>query len=154
MSAPLCFRDTRVTDIDALFEVRAHTRQNALTRADLAALGITPDSTAQALERGTIVGSVCTCEDRVVGFCSGNPHTGEVLVLAVRPEFEGRGIGQQLLARVVGRLQGAGRTRVWLAAAADPTVRAYAFYRALGWRPTGEHTDTGDDILELGSGIR
>src|SRR4051812_33920643 len=67
MSAQLVFRDTRVTDIDALFEVRANTRQNPLTRADLASLGITPDSTAQAFESGTIVGSVCTCEDRGVG---------------------------------------------------------------------------------------
>jgi hypothetical protein len=57
------FRDTQITDVDALFEVRANTRQNP--------------------------------------------------------------------------------------ASADPTVRAHGFYRALGWRPTGERTANGDEILEL-----
>jgi ribosomal protein S18 acetylase RimI-like enzyme len=143
------FRDTQIGDIDALFEVRASTRQNPLSRSDLAQIGITPQSTAEALESGALVGSVCTCDGRVIGFCSGDPHTGEVLVLAVLPDFEGRGTGRQLLGRVVQRLQRTAVARVWLAAAADPTVRAHGFYRALGWRPTGERIDNGDEILEL-----
>ena len=143
------FREIRVADIEALFDVRASTRQNPLSRANLSHLGITPDTTASALRSGALVGSVCTCNGRVVGFCSADPHTGEVLVLAVLPDFEGRGIGKHLLALVVAHLQNAGRTRVWLAAAADPAIRAHGFYRALGWRPTGECTDYGDEILEL-----
>lgn len=143
------FRDTLLSDIDALFEVRGRTRQNPLSRSDLAQLGITPQSTAAALNRGTLVGSVCTSNARVVGFCSGDVNTGEILVLAVLSDFEGHGIGRQLLTRVVSRLQTAGAQRLWLAAAADPTVRAHGFYRALGWRPTGERIDNGDEILEL-----
>ena len=145
------FRDTRVTDVDALFEVRASTRQNPLSCAELADLGITPGSTADGLQRGKIVGSVCTYQRRVVAFCSGDPQTGEILVLAVLPEYEGRGIGKQLLSRVVARLQHGGARRLWLAAAADPAVRAHGFYRALGWQPTGEHSAHGDEILELHS---
>jgi ribosomal protein S18 acetylase RimI-like enzyme len=145
----LAFRETRLSDIDALFEVRARTRQNPLSRVDLAQLGITPESTAAAFGSGTIVGFVCTCEDRVVGFCSGEFVSGEILVLAVLPDYEGRGVGKQLLSSVVARLHQAGARRVWLAAAADPTVRAQGFYRALGWRPTGERTSNGDEILEL-----
>ena len=49
------------------------------------------------------------------------------------PIYEGRGVGYG---------------RVWLAAAADPTVRAHGFYRSLGWRPTGELPPSGDEILE------
>jgi len=146
------FRDTRVADVDALFDVRASTRENPLSRAELAELGITPESTVAALKRGDIVGSVCLSNSHVVGFCSGDLATGEILVLAVLPDFEGRGIGKQLLARVVARLQSAGATRLWLAAAADPTVRAHGFYRALGWCPTGERVSHGDEILELRSG--
>jgi ribosomal protein S18 acetylase RimI-like enzyme len=145
----LVFRETRLSDIEALFEVRARTRQNPLSRADLAQLGITPESTAAAFGSGTIVGFVCTCDDRVVGFCSGEFDGGEILVLAVLPDFEGRGIGKQLLSSVVARLQQPGARRVWLAAAADPTVRAHGFYRALGWQPNGERTSNGDEILEL-----
>jgi len=151
--SPLEYRDTRVADINVLFEVRANTRQNPLSRADLAELGITPDSTTAALESGALVGSVCTCDDRVIGFCSGDPHTGEVLVLAVLPDYEGRGVGKQLLARVVERLQRARPIRVWLAAAADPTLRSHGFYRALGWRPTGERTENGDEILAWREGL-
>jgi hypothetical protein len=35
------------------------------------------------------------------------------------------------------------------AAFRDPALRAYGFYRALGWRPSGERTGSGDEILEL-----
>ena len=145
----LVFRETRLSDVEALFEVRARTRQNPLSRADLLQLGITPESTAAAFSSETIVGYVCTCDDRVVGFCSGEFDSGEILVLAVLPDFEGRGIGKQLLSSVVARLHQAGARQVWLAAAADPTVRAHGFYRALGWQPTGEQTPNGDEILEL-----
>jgi len=143
------FRDTRITDVDALFEVRANTRQNQLSRAALAELGITPESTSAALISGATVGAVCTYRKRVVGFCSGAVETGEILVLAVLPDYEGRRIGTRLLDYVVARLRKAGSPRLWLAAAADPTVRAHGFYRALGWRATGERTANGDEILEL-----
>jgi len=144
------FRDTRITDVEALFEVRANTRQNQLSRAALAELGITPESTSAALISGATVGAVCTYRKRVVGFCSGAVETGEILVLAVLPDYEGRRIGTRLLDYVVARLRKAGSPRLWLAAAADPTVRAYGFYRALGWQATGERTANGDEILELG----
>jgi hypothetical protein len=38
---------------------------------------------------------------------------------------------------------------VWLAANPDPAGRAHGFYRALGWRPTGEMQHGGDEILVL-----
>jgi ribosomal protein S18 acetylase RimI-like enzyme len=145
----LGFRDTLPSDVDALFEVRANTRQNPLSRAALAELGITPESTSADLVSGVIVGTVCVSAEKIVGFCSGAVETGEILVLAVLPDYERRGIGRQLLDHVVSRLRAAGVQRFWLAAAADPTVRAYGFYRALGWKATGERMDNGDEILEL-----
>jgi ribosomal protein S18 acetylase RimI-like enzyme len=146
------FHETQLTDIDALFELRGRTRQNPLSREALAQLGITPESTARDLTAGNIGGSVCTYNTRIVGFCTGDVHTGEILVLAVLPDYEGNGIGKRLLARVVGRLLANGDKRIWLAASADPTVRAHGFYRALGWQPTGQRTPNGDEILELHSG--
>jgi ribosomal protein S18 acetylase RimI-like enzyme len=108
-----------------------------------------PESAFIDLTSGANVGAVCTSEGQVVGFCSGAVATGEVLVLAVLPDYEGRGAGKRLLDRVVRRLRDAGAQRLWLAAAADPAVRAHGFYRAPGWRPTGERTGNGDEILEL-----
>jgi ribosomal protein S18 acetylase RimI-like enzyme len=145
----LAFRETRMSDIDALFDVRARTRHNPLSREDLAQLGVTPASTAVAFSSGGVVGFVCTYNNNVVGFCSGDLGSGEILVLAVLPDYEGRGVGKRLLSSVVARLHQTGVRRVWLAAAADPAVRAHGFYRALGWRPTGELTPNGDEILEL-----
>jgi GNAT superfamily N-acetyltransferase len=146
----LSCRETRVTDIEQLFDVRAATRENPLSRQTLAKLGYTPESTAADLLSGRIKGWVCVHQSRVVGFCSGHLESGEVLVLAILPEYEGRGIGKQLLARTVDWLRSAGASRVWLAASPDPLRRAHGFYRAQGWQPTGERTPCGDEILVLG----
>jgi ribosomal protein S18 acetylase RimI-like enzyme len=146
------FRETRPPDIEALFELRGRTRQNPLSREALAQLGITPGSTARDLIAGNIGGSVCTHNTRIVGFCTGDTHTGEILVLAVLPDYEGHGVGKRLLSRVVDRLHATGIKRIWLAASADPTVRAHGFYRVLGWQPNGQRTANGDEILELHSG--
>jgi ribosomal protein S18 acetylase RimI-like enzyme len=148
-SVELKFRETRLTDVDALFEIRGRTRQNPLTREALAQLGITPRSTERELTAGNIWGAVCMHNTRIVGFCTGEVHTGEILVLAVLPDYEGHGVGKQLLSRVVDRLQAAGAERIWLVASADPTVRAHGFYRALGWKPNGQRMINGDEILEL-----
>lgn len=64
----------------------------------------------------------------LVGFCTGDSPTAEVLVLAVLPEYEGKGIGERLLAHVVEWLQSTGFDKVWLAADSNPTIRADGFY--------------------------
>lgn len=144
------FRETRQTDLEGLFEVRAATRENPVSRDTLAKLGITADSVAAGLSGGWTKGWVCEHGSRVVGFCTGDLATGEVLVLAVLPQYEGLGIGRKLLSLVVGQLSAARARRVWLAASSNPAVRSYGFYRALGWRATGERTGNGDEILVLG----
>jgi GNAT superfamily N-acetyltransferase len=146
----LTFRETRVTDIEQLFDVRAATRENPLSREALAELGITPESTAADLLSGRIKGWVCVHESGVVGFCSGHLESREVLVLAVLPEFEGQGIGKQLLERTVDWLRSEGAGRIWLSASPNPLRRAHGFYRAQGWQPTGERTPFGDEILAFG----
>lgn len=70
-------------------------------------------------------------------------------MLAVLPEHEGRGVGRRLLGEVVGEMRTRGHRRVWLAASPDPAIRAHGFYRAQGWRPTGQVDAIGDEILEL-----
>lgn len=147
--AVVTFREMREDDIDELFDVRGATRENAISRERLAGMGITPASVAENLVAGRTRGWVCACESRIVGFCIGESAGGEVLVLAVLPEFEGRGIGKTLLSLAVGWLRSFRPVRVWLGASADPGTRSYGFYRSLGWRPVGEKDEHGDEVLVL-----
>ncbi len=75
-----------------------------------------------------------------------------MLVLAVLDGHEGLGIGARLLTRVVRWLRSEDHPQPWLAASPDPRIRAHGFYRALGWRPTGEALENGDQILVLPPG--
>src|SRR5687768_794264 len=112
-------------------------------------MGITAASVAEGLAAGTLQGWVCSDDSRIVGFCMGDSERGEVGVLAVLPDYEGRGIGKALLSRVVDWLRMFDPPRIWLGAPRDPAARAYGFYRSLGWRPTGETDANGDEVLVL-----
>lgn len=143
----LLYRNTLPRDIDQLFDVRAKTRENPISHEQLATLGITPEAIAEALGTGDIAGWVCVENNRVVGFCSGDVQTGEILVLAVLPEYESRGIGKTLLLKVIQELSHYEHETLWLAADSNSQVRSHGFYRKLGWKPTGETLENGDEIL-------
>jgi ribosomal protein S18 acetylase RimI-like enzyme len=145
----LTFREAHEGDLDELLDVRAATRENAIARAQLARMGITVASMSESLARGTLKGWVCSSGSSIVGFCMGDSEKGEVAVLAILPAYEGRGIGRTLLSLVVEWLCSFNPARVWLGASPNPDTRAYGFYRALGWRPTGETDARGDEILVL-----
>ncbi|WP_051534627.1 GNAT family N-acetyltransferase [Deefgea rivuli] len=144
----MIFRPTLEQDIEALFILRAVTRENPMSIEQLAALGITPESSKAALAAGEIAGWVCSVQDQIVGFCSGDCASGEVLVLAVLPEYEGQGVGKGLLQRMVEQL-GQQHSRIWLAANPDPQGRAYGFYRRQGFVAARHFDAAGDEILEL-----
>ena len=149
----LIFRETLRSDIEGLFSVRARTRENPISKEQLASLGITAESIAKQMASGRMKGWVCLdSSSTLVGFCNGDAETGEVLVLAVLPDYEGRGIGTHLLSRVVEWLQSVGSHTIWLAASPDSRIRAHGFYRSLGWRPNGEIDENDDEILEFESG--
>lgn len=144
----LTFRKMDVQDIPATLAVRLSTVENAITLEELEQhYGVTPESLADAL-RSDVAGWLCEDRAAVVGFAMGDRRSGEVLVVAVRPEYECRGIGRELLTRVQDWLFAEGHRALWLLANPDPEVRASGFYRKLGWSPTGERR--GDDhVLKL-----
>lgn len=129
--------------------LRGQTRENAVSAARLQSLGITAQTWAADIRTNTLLGFDCRVDDALAGYCFGNTHSGEVVVLVVGPAFEGLGIGQRLLALVVEQLRGLGHSRLFLGCAADPLVRSYGFYRHLGWRSTGSVDKLGDEVLEL-----
>lgn len=100
-------------------------------------------------EIGLLSSWECVLDSRVIGHCTGDSTTGEIIGLAVAPTYQGQGIGGRLLSLVVDALRSAGAKRIWLAVPSDPALRAYGFYRAVGWVPTRERANDGSEILEL-----
>lgn len=141
-------REMREDDIEAVIKVRLSTRENVVTLQELEDnYGVTPESLAAAM-RGTVRGWLCEDGGRAVGFSMGNKRAGEVQVLAVLPDYEGRGIGKALLSQVQDWLRGEGWEEIWLKANPDPEIRASGFYEHLGWEATGE-VQGEDHILKL-----
>jgi len=130
-------------------ELRGQTRENPITAEALRNVGITAESWAHDVETEQTRGFIALSGARMVGYSFGDLNTGEVLVLAVLPAYEGQGIGQQLLAMLIEQLQGHGHTRLFLGCSPDPAVRSYGFYRRLGWQSTGSLDSHGDEVLEL-----
>jgi GNAT superfamily N-acetyltransferase len=129
--------------------MRGLTRENAVSVAGLASLGITAESWGKKIEAGGLSGHLCVDDDRIVGYCFGDKETGEIVVLALLPEYESRGIGRTLLSRAVEDLWSIGFKRLVLSCSKNPSHRSYGFYRHVGWRATGTFDAHADEVLEL-----
>jgi len=145
----IIYRSARAEDAAECIRLRTLTRENAVTEAELAAAGITRDTWAAGIDAGLYPGVVALDGDELAGYCFAHRDTGEIVVLALLPRYEGRGVGKTLLNRVVDLLRQRGFARVFLGCAADPSVRSHGFYRHLGWRSTGTFNAAGDEVLEL-----
>ena len=137
------------SDTGECIVLRGMTRENAITAPRLASYGITAESGAKQIEERRIIGYVCIDGNRIVGYCYGDRHTGEIQVLALLPDYEGRGIGKTLLSHVAAHLRSIGFRRLFLGCSNSPGHRSYGFYRHLGWRSTGTLDAHGDEMLEL-----
>lgn len=146
-------REMMPSDLESVFAVRLATRENRVTMEELADdYGITLDGLAQDM-RTHLRGWLAEDGRRAVGFSMGDATTGEVQVVAVHPDYEDRGLGKALLARVVDWLFAQKHAEVWLRANPDPTLRAFGFYRKLGWQRTGEVRGS-EEILRLSRSAR
>lgn len=134
-------------DVAECVAIRGLTRENAVSATRLAELGITVQSWAADVAADRLPGFVWATPAQLAGYCFGDAASGEVVVLALRPAFEGQGLGKALLAATMAELRGRGHPQLTLGCAADPAVRSYGFYRHLGWRPTGERDRYGDEVL-------
>lgn len=143
------FRPADPSDAVACVRIRGLTRENAISEERLKSAGITARSWAEDIRNGSLPGFVCVSDARVVGYCFGASKTGEVVVLALLPEYENQGFGRKLLEMVVAQLHGFGHRRLFLGCSPDPACRAYGFYRHLGWRSTGNLDGFGDEVLEF-----
>ena len=141
------YRQMQIDDLAAAFAVRLSTLENAMTMERLARVyGITPQSLSEAM-KSHVKGWLCEDSGKVVGFAMGDLASGEVQVVAVRPEHEGKGIGKNLLMLVQSWLFSEGFDEIWLLADPDPGLRAHGFYRKLGWQATGERRK-GNEVMK------
>jgi GNAT superfamily N-acetyltransferase len=148
VATPQC-RPAVPADAAECIQLRSKTRENAISVAHLASLGISVASWTKRIAAASVIGHVCTDGGRIVGYCFGDGHTGEILVLALLPDYEGRGIGRLLLSLVVKDLWKIGFRRLFLGCSKNPGHRSHGFYRHLGWRPTGALNAQADEVLEL-----
>lgn len=128
------------SDFSALIELRGKAAQNAMSPNELEAVGVTEASMKAAI-KGTHRGWLVENEGRPVGFAMGDAQAGELTVIALLPDFEGKGFGSDLLAKVETWLGQQGCKEIWLTTDVDQKLRAYGFYISQGWK---------DDKLENG----
>ena len=142
------YRQLQISDLPAALTVRLSTVENAITIEELEShYGITPQSVSEAM-KSHVKDWLCEASGRLVGFAMGDRSNGEVQVVAILPEYEGRGIGKDLLMRVQTWLFSEGHEEIWLLANPDPNTRAHGFYRKLGWRATGSLRED-DEVMKL-----
>jgi len=145
----LTYRPALPSDIASCIELRGKTRENAVSVERLKQLGVTHSSWSADVASGNLPGYVCLEHDQIVGCCFADKRTGEIVVLALLPKWEGQGIGRSLLAMMVAELARLGFRRLFLGCSSDPKVRSYGFYRHLGGRSTGACDVNHDEVLEL-----
>ena len=147
MNQNTIFRLAVPTDLPACMDIRNQTPDNPIPREVLESIGVTEASWGLKMNAGVYQGIVVECDNTLVGYCFVDTETAEVLVLALLAGYDGSGLGKELLSRGMELLWAAGHQKLWLAAAPDPAMKAYGFYRHLGWKSTGSYDANGDEIL-------
>jgi ribosomal protein S18 acetylase RimI-like enzyme len=143
------FRTAVPKDANQCIVMRGKTRENAYSIDALAAIGITLQTWQNGIENGGSPGFVCLNNEEIVGMCFYDNESGEILVVAVHPGFESQGIGKILLKMALNELKEKKYTKSFLGCNPRSESRSYGFYRHMGWSPTGDFDNNGDEILEI-----
>lgn len=120
------------TDVAELFRVRLSVNENKASLVDLAKYGVTPESLPGRL-MNTGRGWVAEIDGVIRAFAMADADKSTVFALFIEPEFEGQGIGRNLMYEAEKWLKEMGCETVWLETDRNPRVRANGFYRHLGW---------------------
>lgn len=89
----------------------------------------------RCLRQRTMIGMVAEHEERVVGFMIYELHRRTLVLidLAVHPDFRRRGVGRQLIGRLLSKLSHQRRNRLSVIVS-DHNLPAHLFFRAIGMR--------------------
>jgi ribosomal-protein-alanine N-acetyltransferase len=108
----------------------------------------------RVLRQRNCIGMVAEHGERILGFMVYELHRNKIHVLdfATHAEFRRRGIGRQMISKLVGKLSVQRRNRIALYVR-ETNLPAQLFYRVMGFRATEvsrEHfADTGEDAYAM-----
>ena len=103
----------------------------------------------RCLRQRNCIGMVAEYDERVVGFMIYELHKNQLHVLnfAVRPDVRRRGVGEQMVNKLVGKLSQQRRNRVVLEIR-ETNLAAQMFFRSLNFRAVSVLRDYYDDTVE------
>jgi GNAT superfamily N-acetyltransferase len=130
MTRPV-LRKARVEDLPEITRIRTSVRENHLSVEDLAARGITHETTAARMRSGELGSWVATLDGQIAAFAFADKTTGNLWALFTGPDHEGKGCGAALLTTCESWLKEQGLTIATLDTADDS--KAAAFYAKRGW---------------------
>lgn len=126
----MIFREARIADIKQIQFVRNAVTENTLSNPDLVT---DKDCEEFITTRGK--GWVCEIDGQIVGFAIADLKENNIWALFIAPDFEKKGIGQQLHKRMLDWYFSQTKATVWLGTAFN--TRAENFYRKAGWTEAG-----------------
>lgn len=135
-------RAAETADVAGIFHVRISVSENALSRIELAGMGITEASITAMIESDTCAW-VAVEGDDIIGFSMIDADEGTLFAAFVLPSHEGMGAGRLLVETAEARLFSRHRV-IWLET--GKATRAAGFYRRLGW---GREQEVGDGDIRL-----
>src|SRR6185312_572396 len=128
----MIFREAKIEDIKQIQIVRNSVKENTLSDSNL----ITDRDCEEFITvRGK--GWVCEIDNRIAGFAIADLKENNIWTLFLDPEFEKKGIGQQLHKIMLDWYFAQTKNKVWLGTAFH--TRAENFYRKAGWTEVGLH---------------
>lgn len=103
----------------------------------------------RCLRQRNCIGMVAEYDERVVGFMVYELHKDQLHVLnfSVRPDVRRRGIGQQMVNKLVGKLSRKGRNRIVLEIR-ETNLAAQMFFKNLSFKAVSVLRDYYDDTVE------
>jgi ribosomal-protein-alanine N-acetyltransferase len=107
------------------------------------------DDFIRCLRQRNCIGMVAEHDERVAGFMIYELHKTRLQILnfAVHPEYRRRGVGAQMVEKLVGKLSYQRRTRILLEIR-ETNLPAQLFFRTLGFRAISVLRDFYDDTTE------
>ncbi|MDJ0617756.1 MAG: GNAT family N-acetyltransferase [Calothrix sp. MO_192.B10] len=133
-------RKAQLEDIETLFEIRTNVLENHQSRAEIAELGITPETVAQMLQTDCCAW-IAEIDAKPIAFSIANATEKTIFGIFVLPAFEGRGAGRALMEKAEEWFWSQDIEEIWLLTGNNPNLRAYGFYLHLEWVPVGVETD-------------
>lgn len=107
------------------------------------------DDFIRCLRQRNCIGMVAEHDERVAGFMIYELHRNRLHILnfGVAPEFRRRGVGHQMVQKLVGKLSSQRRNRIQLEVR-ETNLGAQLFFRRLGFRAVSVLRDFYDDTTE------